>query len=82
MKIRRLSPKTIVCDVSKLAQDYLKSLGLEDYSKIGKTPVFVRYEGRMAVAVGPTAESVAAGSSSGERPEQADAERKAEVAKP
>lgn len=55
--IRQLSPKTNLCDLSRTIRDYLKECGHVG-SRIGDTPVFVRYEGGVQVAIGPTEESV------------------------
>lgn len=53
--VKRLSPKT--GDMSRVVRNYLNSIGHVGWL-IGPVEVWVRYEGRKVVGVGPSRESV------------------------
>jgi hypothetical protein len=54
--IHKLSAKTNVMDLANIVKAYVSRQ--HGNRLVGDTPVYVRYEHRRAVAVGPTRESV------------------------
>ncbi len=59
MRIRKMSPKTNLIDLSRVARTYLKSIGRADLKgRVGDLEIWCRYEHGHCTKAGPTQKSV------------------------